>query len=156
MNRLEAVSHKGLAYGFDNGNSARHGRLIEDWHTIFCGELENLMPVLGEEGLVSGDDDLASGDGFFDEGQRDIDTAHELHHDMNRRIGQQLVGRVCEKLRRRLHIARLREVAHSDLAHLKLNTNPLLQKSGIAEEVFINPSSNRSKPCQSYADSLSH
>ena len=34
MDGLEAVSHKGLAHGFDDRNSARHGRLVEDWHTL--------------------------------------------------------------------------------------------------------------------------
>ena len=75
---------------------------------------------------------------------------------MNRGIGEKIIGEAGEELRRRLHIASPGEIAHSNLAHLELNTDPLFQKSGIAKEVFINPGSNRSKPRQSYADFMSH
>jgi hypothetical protein len=39
---------------------------------------------------------------------------------------------------------------------LKLNSDALLQKGGVADEILVNPGSHRSKPCQPYADFLTH
>ena len=156
MDRLEAVSDESLAHRFDNRNSPGNGGFIKNRHALLAGEFENLAPMLGEQGLVTGYNDLPRGDGFFDKRQRDIDAAHQLHDDLDRRISEDFVRIGGEKRSRSLDITGLGEIANGDFFDLEGRADALLEERAVALEVFVNPRAHRAEACESDADWFAH
>ena len=156
MDRLEAVSDESLAHRFDNRNSSGNGGFIKNRHALLAGEFENLATMLGEQGLVTGHDDLSSGDGFFDKRQRDIDAAHQLHDDLDRRISEDFVRIGGEKRSRSLDITGLGEIANGDFFDLEGRADALLEEGGVALKIFVNPRAHGAEACESDADWFAH
>ena len=153
---LEAVPNKGFAHGFDNGNATGHGGFVENRHALFSGEVENFPSMFGEQRFVPSHDHLPGSNGFFDEGQRNLDATHQLDDYLNRRIGKNFVGIVREKRGGRFDISGFSKIADGDFFDLEGGANALGEKGPVALEVFVNPGANGAETRESDADCLAH
>ena len=136
VDRADVVADKRLADRLDDRNPARHRRLEKDRHLVLRRRLENLLPVLREQRLVAGDDHFSPLDRPENQPQAFVLLPHQLDHDLNRRIIEQLLPPRRQQTRRHAHPAIPRHVAHRDLFHLQLTPQTLPQQGTIQRQVL--------------------
>ena len=87
---FDLVGRQAFADGLDDGDAAGHGRFEGDHDTLFARAGEDLVAVLGQQGLVGGDDVLAVGNGFQDEFAGQGVAAYQLDHDVDLGVADDL------------------------------------------------------------------
>lgn len=102
--------------------------------------------MLGEQGLVARDDNLAAADRLEDQLARLVDTAHQFDDHLDRRIVEQIAPASREKGGRNGHGSFLGRVFNRDLAHHKIATRPLTEQRPVFFQIEENPGAHRAKP----------
>ena len=83
---------EGLLHGADDGDAPAHGRFELQADALLRGDGEELGAVLGDERLVGGHHVLAGAQRGGDPAAGHFVAAHQLHQDLDRGVGDQLVG----------------------------------------------------------------
>src|SRR5690606_32308663 len=83
---LDMIGGEAFADGLDDGDATRHRGLEGHHHTVLARLGEDLVAVLGQQGLVGGDHVLAIGDGLEHQLARHGIAADQFDHDINIRV----------------------------------------------------------------------
>jgi hypothetical protein len=120
---LDPFAGQRLLQGANDGDPPGHGRLVEQIHARLVGGLEELGPQSREQLLVRTDNGLAHLDRLEDGRAGGLDPTHDLHHDVDARVGHDLTGIVGEEALVQLHIALLGQVAYGHAPDLHIRAD---------------------------------
>ena len=133
--REDAIGGQALLDGADQRDAPCDGGLEPDHHTVLPRLGEDLRAVMGQEGLVGGDHVLAGGERFQDKRAGGLEAAHQLDHDLHRRVVQHLVRIADQRQRPEVEpLARPREIRVRDAAEHEPAAGALLHLGAVAFE----------------------
>ena len=98
--------------------------------------------MLGEEGLVAGDDDLARVDGSADERERLVDAAHEFDDDVHGGIVDEVPPASGQAVGRQVDGAGFGQIAHDGAAHDEFQPEAFGEQGAVLGDVFVNARPN--------------
>ena len=144
------VGNKSFAHRLDDRYATGHSRFVEDGHALFRGELENLRTMLGEERLVSRNDNLAALDRTEDELEWLLDAAHQLDDHLDGRIIKQAAPICGEQVGRQFDRALFGRILDRNPADNEVASDPLTKEGPVFFQIEENPGSDRAKSGQTY------
>ena len=112
--RLDAIGGQTLADGGHDRDAAGHGRLEGDGTSALAGQFEQLGAVLGEQGLVGGDNVLPVLEQFNHHRPRGLQAADEQNRHGDRGILRNVADVGRDVSAGHLHAAGLGDVLHND------------------------------------------
>ncbi len=154
VDRLDVVADEGLANRFDDRNPTTDRRLEEHRHAMRRRRREDLFAVLGEQRLVAGDHDFLPLDRAENEPQTFLFPAHQLHHDLDLRVIEQLFRARGEKCGGHFDPARFRDIANGNFFHRELKAEPLPEQGAIERQVLEDTCADISQSCEADAELL--
>ena len=114
--------------------AAGYARLKGDRPAVTSSGFENLRAVRGEQCLVRGHDILTCRQQIQDRAPRPIGSAHQLHSELNGRIGKDGAQIRAQQLGRQLYRARLIPLTNHDATQCELTPGPCCQALGLFQQ----------------------
>ena len=151
---LDMVGHEPVAQGADDGDPAGDAGLEEEIDVALGGQVEQLVAVLGDDGLVGGDHVLARFQGLPDPaaGPR---RPGQLDHHLHPRIGDHLPGVAGQHPRGELHVPGLGGIAHGHPPHLEAGLAAAHGGGRLAQELH-DTGADRAQADQPDTDGVAH
>ena len=151
----DAVAGQAGAQGLHHGHGAGDTGLVAQDAALAGGLLEQGESLLGQQGLVGGDDVLAGVQGAVDDGARGVDAAHEFHQHVDLGIVDQLV-----RIRGQVgpggqgHGARLLGIAHQYLLDPDVPARTLADDVGVLFQQAGKTAAHGAEPGQTHYQRL--